>query len=133
MSLSIDAESATVYPDINHVEYLENYDGDTIKVNLVGYKDIIGQKISIRVAGIDTPEIRAKCINEKMEAIRAKRFVAKQLLFAKRIKILNPERGKYFRIVGDVWYDGKLLSQQLLSEGLAIPYDGGKKTNPWCE
>lgn len=129
----VDSYSATVYDDIKHVEYLENYDGDTIKVNIVGYRDIIGLEIPIRVAGIDTPEIRGKCVNEKVEAIKAKRFVAKELMYAKRIKILQPMRDKYFRIVGEVWYDGKYLSSQLLSEGLAVPYDGGTKTNPWCE
>lgn len=129
----LDAKAATVYNDIEYVEFLDNYDGDTISVNIIGWPDIIGTDISIRVAGIDTPEIRGKCVNEKYEAIKAKRFVTKKLLFAKRIKILNPVRGKYFRIVGDVWYDGELLSQQLLDEGLAVPYDGGTKTNPWCE
>lgn len=121
------------YPDINYVEYVRNYDGDTITVNLIGYRDIVGDEIPIRVRGVDTPEIRGGCLTEKVRAIQAKRFVESELIMAKRIKIINPDRGKYFRIVGDVWYDGKNLSDELLDRGLAVPYDGGTKTNPWCE
>jgi len=34
------------------------YDGDTIKVNIANYPAINGEGISIRIRGIDAPEIR---------------------------------------------------------------------------
>jgi len=37
------------------------------------------------------------------------------------------QREKYFRIVADVDIDGQDLGQMLIHEGLAQPYDGGKK------
>lgn len=37
------------------------YDGDTFRANIKGLHSLIGERISIRVAGIDTPEIRGKC------------------------------------------------------------------------
>jgi len=40
----------------------------------------------------------------------------------------NIDRGKYFRIVADVYIDGKSLAQMLLTKGLAKVYDGGKKS-----
>jgi endonuclease YncB( thermonuclease family) len=124
---------ASEYPDIEGVTYLRNYDGDTVTVNIDGYPEIIGKKISIRVEGIDTPEIRGKCENEKIEARIVKDFVRQELKNAKDIKIVDVSRGKYFRIVGDFQYDGKSLREQILEKGYGYPYDGGTKSNPWCK
>jgi endonuclease YncB( thermonuclease family) len=44
---------------------------------------IISEKISIRVNGIDTPEIRGKCEKEKYDAQQAKEMVADILKDAK--------------------------------------------------
>lgn len=41
------------------------YDGDTFRANIKGYPRIVGYKMSIRIFGIDTPEMRAKCSKEK--------------------------------------------------------------------
>ena len=113
--------------------YLRNYDGDTITFNLPGLHPIIGEKISIRVNGIDTPEIRGKCEKEKYDAIQAKEMVADILKDAERITLKNMERGKYFRIAADVIVDGENLADMLIDTGMAIKYDGGKKTHKWCE
>jgi len=42
----------------NVVEVISVYDGDTFKVNLTGEREIFGENLSIRLRGIDTPEIR---------------------------------------------------------------------------
>ncbi len=112
--------------------YLRNYDGDTITFNLPGLHPIIGEKISIRVNGIDTPEIRGKCEKEKYDAIQAKEMVADILKDAERITLKNMERGKYFRIAADVVVDGESLGDMLVDAGVAIRYGGGKKTHKWC-
>ena len=46
-----------------------------ITFNLPGLHPIIGEKINIRVNGIDTPEIRGKCDQEKYNAKQAKAMV----------------------------------------------------------
>lgn len=46
-------------------EVVSIYNGDTITVTIKEYPSIIGERISIRVNGIDTPEIKEKCANEK--------------------------------------------------------------------
>ena len=38
----------------------------TFRANIKGYPPIIGERISIRVNGVDTPELRAKCEAEKI-------------------------------------------------------------------
>jgi micrococcal nuclease len=93
---------------------------------------IISEKISIRVNGIDTPEIRGKCEKEKYDAQQAKEMVADILKDAKVVTLKNMQRGKYFRIAADVMIDGEDLGELLVEAGMAIRYDGGKKTHNLC-
>lgn len=103
------------------------YDGDTFRCNIAGWPDIIGHRIGIRINGIDTPEMRDPRPEIRELARQAKMFTVGKLRGAKRIELRNMRRGKYFRIVADVYVDGKSLAEMLLEAGLAKPYDGGKK------
>jgi len=51
---------------------------------------------------------------------------------AKVIELRNMQRGKYFRIVADVFLDDQSLADALVKKGLARPYDGGRK-GKWCQ
>ena len=43
------------------------------------------------------------------------------------------KRGKYFRIVADVYDDhNRSLADELIRNNLAVPYDGGHKVD-WCD
>ena len=123
---------AKSFGDYEGAVYVRNYDGDTITFNLPGLHPIIGEKISIRVNGIDTPEIRGKCEKEKYDAKQAKEVVADILKDAEQIILKNMERGKYFRIAADVIVDGENLADVVIEAGVAVRYDGGKKTHKWC-
>ena len=124
---------AESYGNYQGAVYARNYDGDTITFNLPGLHPIIGEKISIRVNGIDTPEIKGKCEREKYNATQAKEMVADILKDAEIITLKNMERGKYFRIAADVIVDGENLADVLVEAGMAVKYDSGKKTHKWCE
>ncbi len=116
------------------VKYIKNYDGDTITVNIPKTHSLLGNKISVRVRGVDTPEIRTKDPCEKNLGRNARRLVESLLKKAERIDLENVERGKYFRIVADVVFDGRNLKEVLLEQKLAILYDGKKKQAVnWCE
>ena len=124
---------AKSFGDYEGAVYVRNYDGDTITFNLPGLHPIIGEKISIRVNGLDTPEIKGKCEKEKYDAKQAKEMVADILKDAEQITLRNMERGKYFRIAADVIADGENLGDILVEAGMAVRYDGGKKNKNWCE
>lgn len=109
------------------------YDGDTFRVNINSYPDIVGKKMSIRVNGIDTPEMRGKCKKEKDLARQAKQLTVSTLRSAKVIELRNMQRGKYFRIVADVYTDDESLAKKLIDANLAVKYDGGTKTKDWCK
>lgn len=112
-------------------EIVDVYDADTFRVNINGYPPIIGKSISIRVKGIDAPEIRGKCEYEKAAAQKAKQFTEQMLRSSKLVELKNIERGKYFRILADVYIDGERLAKELIDKGLARPYSGGKRLG-WC-
>ena len=42
-------------------------------------------------------------------------------------------KASYFRIVADVYADGESIAEVLIGTGMAVRYDGGKKTKNWCE
>ena len=79
-------------------------------VNLKGYLTIIGEHIPVRVLGIDAPEIRGKCQLEKVKARKAKQYTVQALRTAKTIELRSIQRGKYFRILADVYVDGLRIS-----------------------
>ncbi|UFS62738.1 thermonuclease family protein [Sulfurimonas sp. HSL-3221] len=121
------------FGNVRIAEVTSIYDGDTFRVNILGYPGIIGERIPIRLNGIDTPEIRGKCDKEKILARKAKQYTVHALRAANTIELRHMKRGKYFRIVADVYVDGRSLARGLITSGFAVPYDGGRKTKDWCE
>ena len=127
------SHSEQSFGDYDGAIYVRNYDGDTITFNLPNLHPIIGKKIRVRLNGLDTPEIRGKCDKEKYNAEQARDMVTDILKDAERIDLKNMGRGKYFRIVADVYVDGENLAEALIDSGMAVKYDGGKKNTSWCE
>lgn len=97
------------------------YDGDTFKVNLNCAPDIFCKNISIRPAGYDAIELRGA--TNKADAIAARDQLRDLLENAQRIELRNVQRGKYFRIVADVYIDNVSLSEIMLATGLVKRYD----------
>ncbi len=106
-------------------------DGDTVAVTAAIW---IGQdiRVSVRVNGIDTPELKGKCSQEMKLAQFARRFVV-NWTYSGWVKLKNIKQGKYAgRVIADVFdSNGRNLAVELLKKGLAIPYSGGKRPN-WC-
>lgn len=113
-------------------ELVRVYDGDTITVDINSWPSIIGKEIGVRVRGVDTPEIRGKCGYERSRARAARDFVRQHLSQARYIHLVNIERGKYFRLIADVYYDGKNLAHVLIQNGHGRPYAGGSRSG-WCD
>lgn len=122
-----------IYGDIKDVQYVSNFDGDTITVNIFNEHPIISRKISVRIFGIDTPEIRGRCNKEKELALKAKEFTGGILSKAKVIDLMRIRRDKYFRIVAVIMADGKNVANELLKNRLAYMYYGKTKSKDWCK
>lgn len=120
------------YSDATVSEVTSIDDAITFHVNIEGYPPIVGERIPVRLLGVDTPEIKGKCESEKVEARVAKQFTVQALRSAKTIELRNMQRGKYFRILANVYVDGKNLADGLIKAGHARSYDGGKRLG-WCK
>ena len=107
------------------------YDADTFRVDIDDWPAVIGKNMSIRVLGVDAPEIRGKCAGEKERAIVARDFVRGLLAGADHIQLHNLKRGKYFRLLARVSVDGQDLGELLISQGYAREY-GGRRRGGWC-
>jgi micrococcal nuclease len=115
-------------------QVLRVIDGDTLLVEARPWPQ---QKVEVyvRIRGIDTPEIRSKCL-EIREAGHAARQALEQLAMASATVQLSHISGdKYFgRVVADVTLAGDIqAADHLLLAGLAQSYDGGRKPKPVCE
>lgn len=105
-------------------------DGDTVDF-------IINEKeVKVRFLAIDTPELSSKDEFNKLYALKAKDYTCSKLLNAKKIEIEFDENSKkndkYGRTLGWVFYDDKLLQQQLIKNGYAkvsYLYDNYKYTD----
>lgn len=103
------------------------HDGDTFIANIEGVHPLIGSDISIRIKGIDTPEITDHRQDIKDLALRAKEYVNQRLRHAATVELKDVQRDKYFRILADVLVDGNNIAQELVQLGFAKPYDGKAK------
>ena len=106
------------------------YDGDTITVILdMGMG--VQKKAKCRMYGIDTPELRGKTAKEKTAA-KVARDRLRELINEKTVLLQSLTKpDKYGRLLVKVWIDdgAVLVNDLLVEEGLARPYDGGKKAS----
>ena len=106
-------------------------DGDTIDANIdLGFDISLTKRI--RLAGIDSPESRTRDLEEKALGLETKEWLKKTLEDAKDILIKTEKPDsteKYGRIIGHLFINGQetSLNNQMIDEGYALPYDGGKK------
>lgn len=113
-------------PQLTHGKVVKVYDGDTITIasRLPGSNIIY--RFSVRLAGIDTPEIRTSNSVEKERAI----FVRDKLhglLFGKIIDLQNISLDKYGRVLADIYLDDLHINQYMIENKYAYEYNGGKK------
>ena len=106
-------------------------DGDTIDVEIdLGFKVL--HRARVRMLGIDTPESRTRNLEEKALGLASKARL-KALLKGSQVEIeCSKEKGKFGRVLGIVWATDKEgnrtnCNNQLIEEGHARPYFGGKK------
>jgi len=60
LPLSVNSKEVS-YGNTSVIKVTSIYDGDTFRANIEGYPAIVGEHMSIRINGIDTPELRGKC------------------------------------------------------------------------
>ena len=103
------------YGSATVTKVLRVIDGDTFAVNLNRFSPIAGKNISVRVRGFDAEELRTSHPVKRIKAVRAQTDLKLLLDTAGTIRLYNIERGKYFRLVADVYVDNQNIAPQLLA------------------
>jgi len=111
------------------IDSISVYDGDTIKCDIDLGFSIILRKQSVRSLGINCPEIRTKDEREKALAYEARDQLRHILEDAEVIALQSHGKGKFGRILGTLFADGKNVNDMMIDLGLARPYDGGKRSS----
>ena len=76
--------------------------------------------------GIDSPEMRGKSEEERIEANKAQKAL-EDLILHKTVRLENRQQEKYGRLLADVYLDNIHINQWLLDNKYAKVYNGGKK------
>ena len=117
-------------PPVTRGKVIKVYDGDTITIaSKLPYKSSQMYRFSVRLRGIDSPEIKSKSLAEKDLAMNSKMALS-NLILEKNVDLKNISTEKYGRILADVYIDNVNVNTWMLENKLALPYDGGKKSRP---
>lgn len=105
-------------------------DGDTLEVLAhiwLGHE----VRVVVRIAGIDAPEKRGRCLQERVLAVAATDYLAE--FEGAQIFLTQVTTGKFAgRVLAHVHHaDEGNLGQALIGVGLARTYDGGQRDD-WC-
>ena len=103
-------------------------DGDTVDVDIDLGFGVWLRKQRIRLYGIDTPESRTRDLEEKKYGIAAKDYLKKWLSGrGVTIKTHKDAKGKFGRILGELWCFDVNVNEKMIEEYHAVRYHGQSK------
>ena len=103
-------------------------DGDTIDVDIDLGFSVTLKKQRVRMVGIDTPESRTRDLVEKLFG-KASKAHLKTLLEVGDIQLVSHDKGKFGRILGDLFVGDNdySINQQMIDDHHAVEYTGANK------
>jgi len=105
---------------VYHAQIINVVDGDTVDANVdLGFN--IFFKVRLRLNGINTAELKDADATKRAAGNRAKERVT-ELLKGRNVVIESRKIDKYGRYLADIYLDSVNINQQLITEGLAVPY-----------
>ncbi len=124
--------TATTVPTVEgeySVQVVRVLDGDTLEVEIDEIQVEGLKNQTVRIFGIDTPETRTTDDFEKAcgnwSKKRANDFVSSD---GQYVLVTEFEDGGFSRILGDIRSpEGVMMSEFMLDQGLAVPYEGGTR------
>ena len=94
-------------------------DGDTVIVDIdLGF--YVTRQERLRVARIDTPEIRTRDKKEKAKGLKATEVVNRLCPVGSKVKIHTVRKDRYARYITEIWNGDEInVSDYLIEKGLA--------------
>ena len=111
------------------VEIVKVIDGGTVDVNIDLGFGVWLHKERVRLYGIDTPESRTSDKEEKVYGLMAKDFLI-EWISAGNVTLKTKTydaKGKFGRILGELWVFDTNLNQKMIDEHHAVAYHGQSK------
>ena len=103
-------------------------DGETIDVDIDLGFGVWMRNQRIRMHGIDTPESRTRDLEEKKYGLAAKDFLIKWTnAGGLTLKTHKDDRGKFGRILGEIWCFDTNVNEKMIEEHHAVRYMGQSK------
>jgi len=103
-------------------------DGDTVDIDIDLGFGVWLRKQRIRMYGIDTPESRTRDLEEKKYGLAAKEFLQKWTGAGElTIKTHKDAKGKFGRILGELWVFDTNVNKKMIEEHHAVEYHGQSK------
>jgi micrococcal nuclease len=94
------------------LEVTSVYDGDTITGNIDLGFNIKKEKVKLRLARIDTPEIRTKDLDEKERGYAARDYL-RELLEQYPVFVTTTKKGKYGRWICELYIGNENISENV--------------------
>jgi endonuclease YncB( thermonuclease family) len=117
-------------PPITEGKVIKVYDGDTFTIaSKLPYDSSPIYRFSVRLNGIDAPEMKCKTNVEKLHAVKS-RDALSSIILHKKVKLTNIKTEKYGRILADVYVDEMHINKWMLDNKYAVQYNGGTKIKP---
>lgn len=127
-----EAEAQTRIDGPIAAKVIQVIDGDTVEVEIAPW---FGVRLitRVRLSGIDAPEMRSPCADERERAEAAKDYLI-AFLAGEPVYLSEVRRGKYFgRVIARLAnHQGMDATEALLKAGHGVPYDGGRRAPSSC-
>jgi micrococcal nuclease len=117
-------------PPITEGLVIKVYDGDTITIaSKLPYEGSPMYRFQVRLNGVDSPELKSKCEDEKMIAKKSQQHL-EQLILRKTVTLQNVSTEKYGRVLAEVYLGNIHINKYMIDNRFAVKYDGGTKISP---
>ena len=122
------SNSQPFQPDLKLGKVIKVYDGDSITIAAKPYENYPIYRFSVRLSGIDTPELRTRDELEKKYGYEVRDKLRDKIL-DKVVTVKCGDFDKYGRLLIDIYCDNETrsVSNWLIENKYAFAYNGGTK------
>lgn len=99
-------------------------DGDSLEATVDFGYGMYWTNCRIRLYGVDTPEMRARSVEERLAAREAKDYLESILRYATSVYFVprSAHKDSFGRLLGNVLIHDRDASEMIIEQGFGVPY-----------